>query len=265
VTWEEAVLWLKSQPDQQELARFCYYDDPLEEAVERYYRSSEWAAVRDLLTGWKPGRVLDVGAGRGISSYAFARDGWEVSALEPEKSPLVGTQAIRRVFNAYQLPITIIESLANSLPCESNSFDLVYARAVLHHIKDLDSFGAEVFRVLKPGGFFLFTREHVADNDRERETFLKNHPLHHLCGGEDAYPKSRYILSLRKSGLTILKVLKPADSDINLFPLSFHEISEIVKRKFRIRFPLFILKHLLQFRNTVRPVPGRLYSFMGYK
>lgn len=28
MTWEQAVLWLRKQPDQQELVRDCYFDDP---------------------------------------------------------------------------------------------------------------------------------------------------------------------------------------------------------------------------------------------
>ena len=61
--------------------RACFFDDPLAAAAERYYRSSEWAAVRALLPP-RPGLALDLGSGRGISAYALARDGWRVVALE---------------------------------------------------------------------------------------------------------------------------------------------------------------------------------------
>ena len=44
-TWEGAVLWLRSQPDQADLVRACFYDDPLLDAARRYHRSIEWAAV----------------------------------------------------------------------------------------------------------------------------------------------------------------------------------------------------------------------------
>lgn len=94
MTWEEAVLWLKGQPDQQELVRACFFDDPLIEAAERYYKSTEWQAVRRLLPN-PPGKALDLGAGRGISSFALAKDGWDTVALEPDKSKIVGAGAIR--------------------------------------------------------------------------------------------------------------------------------------------------------------------------
>ena len=80
LSWEEAVLWLKAQPDQDDLIKACFYDDPLQSAAERYYLSTEWLAVREELP--QIGRVLDIGSGRGISAYAFAKDGWQVDALE---------------------------------------------------------------------------------------------------------------------------------------------------------------------------------------
>ena len=46
-TWEEAVLWLRSQPGQSELVRACFYDDPLTDAAKRYLASTEWEALRD--------------------------------------------------------------------------------------------------------------------------------------------------------------------------------------------------------------------------
>jgi len=41
VSWEEAVLWLREQPEHRELVRACFYDDPLSAAAERYYMSTE--------------------------------------------------------------------------------------------------------------------------------------------------------------------------------------------------------------------------------
>jgi hypothetical protein len=84
LSWEEAVLWLKAQPDQNDLIKACFYDDPLQSAAERYYQSTEWLALRKVLP--QVGRVLDIGSGRGISAYAFAKDGWRVDALEPNGS-----------------------------------------------------------------------------------------------------------------------------------------------------------------------------------
>src|SRR5262249_25538597 len=132
MTWEEAVLWLRSQADQQELVRHCYYDDPLEEAAERFRRSEEWAATRRLLSERWPGKVLDLGAGRGIASFAFAHDGCEVTALEPDASEVVGRGAIEALSRQAALRIKTVGAWGESLPFADNEFDIVYGRAVLH-------------------------------------------------------------------------------------------------------------------------------------
>ena len=157
MTWEEAIRWLKRQPDQAALVKACYYDDPLETASKRFHVSTEWAAVQHILSG-RSGRALDIGAGRGISSYALARDGWSVSALEPDPSAEVGADAIRNLAASCRLDIEVVEKWGEQLPFADAQFDLVYCRAVLHHARNLSSLCAEAARVLKPGGIMLATR-----------------------------------------------------------------------------------------------------------
>ena len=93
-TWEDAVVWLRNQPDRRQLVLDAFYDDPLIDAAERYFASAEWQAVSGFLEH-RTGKALDVGAGRGIASYALARSGFVVTALEPDPSAVVGTAAIR--------------------------------------------------------------------------------------------------------------------------------------------------------------------------
>lgn len=57
MSWEQAVQWLRDQPDQAELARACYFDDPLAAAAARYHASEEWQGVRHLV-GEGPGLSL---------------------------------------------------------------------------------------------------------------------------------------------------------------------------------------------------------------
>ena len=159
VSWEEAVLWLKEQSDQTDLVRDAYYDDPLLGAAERYWSSLEWQEVKDFLPAGE--RALDIGAGRGIASYALAREGFEVTALEPDPSSVVGAAAIENLAKEADLSIEVSKEFSEQLPFEDQQFDVVFARAVLHHTKDLGEACREIYRVLKPGGTFFAIRDHV--------------------------------------------------------------------------------------------------------
>lgn len=262
-SWEEAVVWLRNQPDQQELVRACFYDDPLREAAERYYASTEWQAIRALIAG-KRGSALDLGAGRGISSYALARDGWQVSALEPDPSKVVGAGAIRALAQDAKLDIQVEQNWGESLPYPDATFDLVHGRQVLHHARDLKQLCSEAARVLKPGGIFIATREHVISRMEDLPVFLASHPLHKMYGGEHAYLLDEYLEAISSGGLVLTKVLNPYQSDINLFPETISGLKKNLARRFHcpsILIPNFLLTRLGARSN----VPGRLYSFVARK
>ena len=276
-TWEDAVRWLRSQPDQAELVRDCYYDDPLLAAAQRFAASDEWQALRALLPA-SCGTALDLGAGRGISSYALARDGWQVTALEPDPSPLVGVAAIRGLAKESDLPITIVQEAAEALPFADRSFDLVYGRAVLHHARDLQRLCREVARVLKPGGRLVATREHVISRAADLPAFLAAHPLHRLYGGENAYLLAQYTAALRSSGLRPVSAFGPYDSAINYAPMTNDEWRASCARHLarvlgaraaaaftndQSPFGRWLLARLARLRSRLDSTPGRLYSFVA--
>lgn len=263
-TWEEAVADLKSRPDAQALVKACFYDDPLVAAADRYWRSSEWAAVRHLLPA-SVGTALDVGAGRGISSYALARDGWRVTALEPDPSPLVGAGAIRRLADEACLDIDVVQEWGEELPFSDASFDLVHCRQVLHHARDLKALCRQISRVLKPGGMLIATREHVLSSKRDLPAFLASHPLHAAYGGENAYLLKEYIGALTAAGIPPQLVLNPLESDINAFPETLKGIRARWANRLYLPsarlFPMAALSVWGALSNT----PGRLYSFASRK
>lgn len=264
MTWEQAVLWLKQQPDQIELVRACFYDDPLREAAERYYQSSEWYAVRDLLPR-PPGRALDLGAGRGISSYALAKDGWDTTALEPDPSPIVGAGAIRTLSREARVKIEVKEDPAEKLPFKDREFDLVHGRQILHHAADLNQLCREAARVLKPGGIFIATREHVISKREDLGRFLEAHPLHKFYGGENAYLLDEYRSAIHGGGLTMIKVLNPFQSEINLFPETMDEFKKRLAQKVKFPWPRLIPRFLLTLLGSQFRLPGRLYTFVARK
>lgn len=266
MTWEQAVAWLRSQPDQEELVRACYFDDPLEAAAARFHASAEWHETRRRLSPLVPhGHALDVGAGRGIASYALARDGWDVSALEPDRSELTGAAAIESLARRTGCRIVVASEWGEALPFAANTFDVVYGRQVLHHARDLEAFAAEVMRVLRPSGRFLFAREHVLSSDTDRDKFLASHPLHDKYGGENAYTLERYVSALRLAGLRVDVVLNPLESDINLHPTTLKQKVEDLRSKAPWPMPRFLARGQLRREGRRMTHPGRLYSFGGTK
>lgn len=279
MTWEQAVDWLRAQPEQQDLVRDCYYDDPLLGAAKRFAKSAEWQAV----TEWFPrdvGAAIDLGAGRGISSYALAAAGWSVTAVEPDDSALVGAQAISRLARESGLMISVRGDRAEALSLPDESFDLVHGRQVLHHADDLGLLCREAARVLRPGGRFVATREHVITKPADLPVFLKSHPLHRHYGGENAFELHQYVEAMEGAGFRIVRVLGPMESVINYFPTT-HEawcekcrkpIAGVVGRSLanlvgneRHALGRWILRGMAARLSKANQTPGRLYSFIADK
>lgn len=273
ISWEAAIDLIKNDATMKKLVIDSFFDDPITAAAERFYKGSEWRATRALITelfgaNYRPGAMsaIDIGAGRGIASYALAMDGWSVTALEPYKSRTAGNLAIADLIEGFKLEkINIAEDYGESLKFGGGSFDLVYMRQALHHACDLEKFCMEAARVLKPGGVFIAAREHVLSSRGDLKYFLDNHPLHKYYGGESAYTLSEYRSAIEKSGIKLSAVLKTYDSDINLFPETREALMGRLTAKIGFRPPGFIFNLVLKIFNMINKVPGRLYTFAGVK
>jgi SAM-dependent methyltransferase len=273
-TWEEAVAWLIAQPDKQEIVQACYYDSPPKSAADRYQQSQEWQGILPHLPA-TPAQALDLGAGRGIASYALARDGWQVIALEPDPSDLVGVGAIQKLAAEEKLPITVVQEFGERLPFTDASFDLVFARQVLHHAHDLTQLCREIARVLKPDGVFIAVRDHVISKKSDLPKFLNAHPLHHLYGGENAFLLREYLDAITAAPLKVKQVFGSFDTPINYAPHTPETLrQELTNRLDQLpggavaanlllndRFFL----HTLKLLSKIDRRAGRAVSFICYK
>ncbi|HZO37044.1 MAG TPA: class I SAM-dependent methyltransferase [Solirubrobacteraceae bacterium] len=123
--------------------------------------------VAKLLGPW-PGpfqRSLEIGAGTGYFTLNLMQDGTIAEATCTDISPgMLATLA----GNAERLGLDVrtVVATAEELPFANEAFDLVLGHAVLHHIPDLEQAFAEIARVLRPGGTFLFAGEPSHNGDR---------------------------------------------------------------------------------------------------
>lgn len=107
-----------------------------------------WRARRlESLVGGKPGRVLDVGCGRGLLLEQLRRRGWDVQGTE------LSEQSAAYPRDVLGIPVHIGDLVDLHFP--SDHFDAVVLWHVLEHVPDPAVVLAEVARILRPGGIFL--------------------------------------------------------------------------------------------------------------
>ena len=97
--------------------------------------------------------VLDVGCGGGFLTEEFAKAGYRVTGLDPSPHLLTTARAHAKLST---LSIQYVTGYGEKLPFPEDSFDYVTCCDVLEHVDALGPVIAQIARVLKPGGLFLF-------------------------------------------------------------------------------------------------------------
>ena len=113
------------------------------------------------------GRGLEIGAGTGYFALNLLRTGVLEHATCVDISPgMLDTlrENAERLGLADRVETRVCD--AEQLPFVSETFDLVFGHAVLHHLPDLDQAFAEFARVLRPGGMLAFAGEPSRHGDR---------------------------------------------------------------------------------------------------
>ncbi|MDX6698305.1 MAG: hypothetical protein QOE65_1702 [Solirubrobacteraceae bacterium] len=132
---------------------------------DRMLAGAEDAGLRDRrrdLVSQASGATLELGAGTGLNLELYPDAVTDLVLTEP--SPHMARRLRERAASASGRRVEVVESPAERLPFPDDSFDTVVATLVLCTVADPERTLAEVDRVLRPGGRFLFL-EHVRAND----------------------------------------------------------------------------------------------------
>ena len=168
-------------------------------------RAPEEAGLRamrsDLLAGAR-GEVLEIGAGTGLNFALYPAAVTLVRALEPDRAM---ARRAREKAAAAETTIEVVAGSAQALPFPDAGFDTVVGTLVLCTVPDPAGVLAEVARVLRPGGHYLFL-EHVRDSDDRAARWQDRWtPVwRHLAGG--CHPNRPTLETLSASRLRVEQV-----------------------------------------------------------
>jgi len=97
--------------------------------------------------------MLEIGAAQGEVVIACQELGYRCIGLEPFR---MARDTAKQLADYLGVDIEIAGGVAEAMPFETESFDLVIALSVIEHVADVEKTFGEVYRVLKPGGVFCF-------------------------------------------------------------------------------------------------------------
>lgn len=149
--------------------------DQFEKQSARYGKShilADTSDVADALEGiafLPEARALDVATGGGHTAVFLAGRGLCVTAADIAPAMLANATRL-----AAERGLSLETSLhaAEHFPHADGAFDLVTCRVAAHHFSDRAAFLREVFRVLKPGGYFVLIDGSVPDDEPEAEEWI---------------------------------------------------------------------------------------------
>ncbi len=102
--------------------------------------------------------VIDVGCGSGTIAIGLSKStGCQITGVD-----LSGVRIANAIDSLEDQPETVREKVtfkkgsATDLPIEDESFDRAWSQATIYHVPDKVKVLEEVYRVLKPGGIFVF-------------------------------------------------------------------------------------------------------------
>lgn len=112
-------------------------------------------------------KALEIGSGTGYLSLNMMLAGMvdEVVCTDISEGMLKVVEASAKRLG-FEDRVSTVHTEAEGLPFADESFDLVFGRAIIHHLPDLQESFNEFYRVLRPGGKIFFAGEPSERGDK---------------------------------------------------------------------------------------------------
>jgi ubiquinone/menaquinone biosynthesis C-methylase UbiE len=170
-------------------------NNPVRALVQRHHEARLMERLGGLLRGM---RVLEIGCGRGVGTeIIFERFGArEVHAFDLD--PDMVERARGRLYRYPPERLRLFVGDAAAIEAEDGSYDAVVDFGIVHHVPGWHHAVAEVARVLRPGGLFLF--EEVTRRALSRwfyRTFLEHPPP------ENWFTAEEFVAELERRGVEV--------------------------------------------------------------
>ena len=121
------------------------------------------AEQREWLLKQVKGQVLEVGFGSGLNLPYYPREVRTITAVEPDAG--MRARAIKRIARSGKTVSVIAGRMDRKLHLAEGSFDTIVSTWTMCTIPDPAAALKEIYRLLKPGGRFLFVEHGLAPDE----------------------------------------------------------------------------------------------------
>jgi ubiquinone/menaquinone biosynthesis C-methylase UbiE len=152
---------------------FSYEDEYKQNSIFGYEKVRRIELVKDFIQSHNPENILDAGCGPG-TSIPYLREqlnGVKIFGIDISIQMLINA----RLNNPES--ILFIQSNVEDIPFKEGIFDLVFSLGVTDYVIHLEDMFYSIYRVLSPGGYFIFSYPNGNSVFRSfREAILSSHP-----------------------------------------------------------------------------------------
>ena len=225
--------FVNPRPNIEEIQKYypsSFYDEFGEKMKKRYSEQAKY--LKDL----KPGRLLDIGCANGDFPLFMKKQGWDVWGTE------IGLNA-----RGTEEEFPICKKQLPECKYPSEFFDAVTSWAVFEHLHNPMSYFKEVYRILKPGGRFIFLVTNLES--------LSSSKLF-----QEDIPRHLYFFSIKTVKMYIEKVglsFKKIDFNNRIFSMSYNGtliyfLKNLFGKKYTWQHSTFCYQKWLKYRGAKR-------------